>query len=127
MMYQITRFVLPLGMLITPGIASAEIIPGEMVLPESAANPKPSAKSNEAKWYLKTKDDHQTSTALSEKYMPQVDALRTEAPLLGYVDISTTNQFTRYEGQASSIFDRTIRDTNAVDPESYILKARTRW
>ena len=87
-------------------------------------NEKYVAEYDDTKWYFKTKENRETFKLNPEKYVPEFGGYCPVALAHGEVKIGTTNQFTRHEGKTYLNYNRQNRDTFAVDPESYILKAR---
>lgn len=85
------------------------------------------AEYDDTKWYFKTKENRDTFEKDPVKYVPQFGGYCPVALGRGDVKIGSTNQFTRHEGRTYFNYNRKNRDTFAVDPESYILKARATW
>ena len=85
---------------------------------------KYSADFDDTKWYFKTKENRDTFLKNPNKYVPEFGGYCPVALSKGEVKIGSTNQFTRHEGRTYMNYNRKNRDTFAVEPESYILKAR---
>ena len=85
------------------------------------------AEYDDTKWYFKTKENRDTFEANPVKYVPQFGGYCPVALARGDVKIGSTNQFTRHEGRTYLNYNQKNRGTFAVDPESYILKARATW
>ena len=83
-----------------------------------------SADFDDTKWYFKTKENRDAFQANPNKYVPEFGGYCPVALSHGEVKVGTTNQFTRHEGRTYLNYNRKNRDTFAVDPDSYILKAR---
>ena len=85
---------------------------------------KYAAEYDDTKWYFKTEENRDTFLANPNQYIPEFGGYCPVALAAGEVKVGWTNQFTRHEGRTYLNYNRKNRDTFAVDPETYILKAR---
>ena len=85
------------------------------------------AEFDDTKWYFKTKENRDAFKANPNKYVPEFGGYCPVALSRGIIKVGQTNQFTRHEGKLYMNYNEKNRDTFAVDPKSYILKARTTW
>lgn len=82
---------------------------------------------DDTKWYFKTEKNRDLFLEDPKKYVPEFGGYCPVALSRGDVKIGRTNQFTRHEGRTFFNYNRKNKETFAVDPESYILKARATW